>query len=85
MHKLYHWKEDMLNIPLLVYIVNCAETKQTQKQYNYKRNKPNKKQTSTQNTQETTKKTVCYRNNCFHIIFIFLLASILLSYLVFNL
>ena len=24
MHKLYHWKEDMLNIPLLVYIVNCA-------------------------------------------------------------
>ena len=24
MHKLYHWKEDMFNIPLLVYIVNCA-------------------------------------------------------------
>ena len=24
MHKLYHWKEDMLNIPLLVYIVNFA-------------------------------------------------------------
>ena len=24
MHKLYHWKEDRLNIPLLVYIVNFA-------------------------------------------------------------
>jgi hypothetical protein len=35
--------------------MNYTETKQTQKQYNYKRNKPNKKQTLTQNTQETTK------------------------------
>ena len=24
MHTLCHWKEDMLNIPLPVYIVNCV-------------------------------------------------------------
>ena len=34
---------------------NDTETKPTQKQYSNKRNKPNKKQTLTQNTQETTK------------------------------